>query len=360
MPERNINSKIRANSRFYESEIWTAGEDNLETYYVYGLLAAKEAIYAFAEGRIKRRDKDPHHIVLKKSADSGRSWSKNQYVVISNNDECFCNPTPIFERKNGKIFLFYARNYDNLRSELFLISSADSGENWSAPQNLTKLFDKSPCDWTFHLPGPGHGIQTKTGRLILQVWHRRPITSPANERNYGVSVIYSDDKGETWTTGGTVPLNWAQLNESRIAELKNDKLLLNARSGAFVSSLRYMSHSSDGGLSWSEPRAVTSLSEAFATDSGFVNVALNGKNLLLLSCPKEKDSRKNLMLYFSENDGKDWKKLAAIYRGVTGYSDCATLPDKSLGIIYGRDFLDEAADVEGNIRSTSFLRFSLI
>lgn len=352
-----IDVEIRADSEFYESEIWTAGEDNLETYYIYGLLAAGNTIYAFAEGRIRRRDKDPHHIVLKKSADNGKSWNKNQFIVSSNN-ECFCNPTPVFERESGKIHLFYARNYDNLQSEIHLISSADDGESWSVPKNLTSLFDNNLYNWTFHLPGPGHGIQTKSGRLILQIWHRRPITFPADERNYGVSVIYSDDKGESWKTGGTVPLGKAQLNESRIVELEDEELLLNARSGAFVCSSRFLSQSRNGGLSWSQPQAISSLPKAFATDSGFANSNSDGEDLLILTRPEGKNERRNLTIYSSENHGKNWKKRGVIYKGITGYSDCVILPDKSVGVIYGRDLLDENSDVEGNVRRTMFSRFS--
>ncbi|HEY0658712.1 MAG TPA: sialidase family protein, partial [Pyrinomonadaceae bacterium] len=228
-------SKIQTGNspRFYESEIWAANDDGIETYYIYGLLAANNTIFAFSEGRIERLDKSAHHIVLKKSMDNGKTWSRNEFVVTSRNGECFCNPTPIFDRKNNNILLFYAQNYENNSSEIFLISSKDNGNNWSEPRNLTGLFDNNSYGWTLHLPGPGHGIQTCDGRLVVQIWHRRELTFPASERNYGVSIIFSDETGETWQTGGTVPLGDAQLNESRIVELTDGDLLLNARSGAF-------------------------------------------------------------------------------------------------------------------------------
>lgn len=342
-----------------ESEIWSAGEDDLETFYIYGLLAANDLIFAFSEGRIERHDKSAHHIVLKKSTDNGETWSENQFVVPSQNGECLCNPTPLFDRKNNNVLLFYAQNHENNASEIFLISSRDNGTIWTKPRNLTALFDTDSNDWTLHMPGPGHGIQTNDGRLIIQIWHRRELAFPVSERNYGVSVIYSDDAGETWQTGGNVPLDDAQLNESRIVELANGDLLLNARSGAFVKSPRYFSRSSDKGLSWTEPKEILSLQPAFATDSGFTNLQSNGNDFLIFTRPESADLRKNLTVYLSDDEGKSWKNSKIIYAGFTGYSDAVVLPDGNIGVIYGRDLLEETADFEGNVRQTMFARFNI-
>lgn len=348
-----------SDQRFFESKIWQAGEDNLETFYIYGLLAANEIIFAFSEGRIQRRDKDPHHIVLKRSKDNGKTWSKNQFLIGSQNGECFNNPTPIFERKTGKIFLFYAQNFENNRSELFLISSEDKGETWADSQKLTSLFENNLYDWTLHLPGPGHGIQLSDGRLILQVWHRRPISFPVEERNYGISVIYSDDFGETWQTGGTIPIGNEMLNESRIVELANGELLLNARSGAFSTSSRYFSKSFDKGLSWTKPQEISSLPNAFATDSGFINVVQENQDLLVFTRPNDENLRKKLTIYLSDDDGKSWKNSKVIYEGFAGYSDIVLLPDLSIGVIYGKDLIGENSDVEGNVKTTMFANFTL-
>lgn len=343
----------------YESRIWTAGEDNLETYYVYGLVRAENKILAFAEGRIGRRDKDAHHIVLKISDNYGATWSANRFVARSEAGETFNNPTPVVNQKTGEIFLFYARNYDNEATDLFVTKSANAGETWSEAKKLTELFADNPWRWTLHLPGPGHGLQTRNGRLIVPIWHRRSLQFQADERNYGVSIIYSDNGGRRWKTGGTVPLGDAQLNESRIIELANGDLLLNARSGAFVTSPRYSSRSCDGGLNWSDSQKIEALPPAFATDSSFINLPTAAVETLIFVRPHATDTRKNLTVYSSTDAGKSWKIGKTIYAGVAGYSDAIVLECGDVGVIYGRDTLDENGDVEGNVRETVFARFGL-
>lgn len=338
-----------------EKEVWHAGEDGIETYYIYGLAASGQTVFAFAEARIERHDKGPHHIVLKRSFDQGQTWEKNQFLVKSKNGECFANPVPVIDRASGKLHLFYGRNFDNESAELKLISSDDNGETWSGEFDLTHLFDDNEHGWTMHLPGPGHGIQTRCGRMIVPVWHRRRLELPPNERRYGISMILSDDGGTTWSTGGMVPVDDSRINESRIVELPNDDLILNARSGAFVTSDRFASRSSDSGSSWSRPEAITSLTEVFATDAGFIAV----DSELVLTRPAGVNSREDLTVYLSDDEMKTWTYSRAIYSGPAGYSDAVNLGDGSVGVLYGRDLLAEDIDVEGNVRQTMFAKFDL-
>ena len=61
---------------------------------------------------------------------------------------------------------------------------------------LSGLFNSDPYERPFHLPGPGHGIQTRGGRLIVSVWYRLSIQLEAEMRHYGLSILYSDDGGD--------------------------------------------------------------------------------------------------------------------------------------------------------------------
>ena len=64
---------------FQEHVLWQNKEENAWPYHVYGLVqSTKGTLLAFAEGRQgKGGDADPHHLVVKRSSDGGRTWSRN-------------------------------------------------------------------------------------------------------------------------------------------------------------------------------------------------------------------------------------------------------------------------------------------
>jgi sialidase-1 len=109
---------------FYEEHLlWQNKEDNAWPYHVYGLVqSTKGTLLAFAEGRQEKGgDADPHHLVVKRSSDGGRSWSRNIYVEKADGSfwaangqpgklECWTNTGPVVEEKTGRSFFFYALN----------------------------------------------------------------------------------------------------------------------------------------------------------------------------------------------------------------------------------------------------------
>ncbi|MCH5720050.1 exo-alpha-sialidase [Niabella hibiscisoli] len=233
-----------------ESVVWpqAAPGDAIREHFVYGLaVAADGTVLAFSEGRLRPGDASPHHIVLKRSQDSGKTWLASQVIVKSDGTSCYANPTPVVDKK-GTIHLFYAQNFHNDSSALYCVSSTDNGRSWSAASVLTHLFADDPYQRSFHLPGPGHGILLKNGRLLVQVWHRHSISYSQLQRKYGVSTLYSDDQGGSWKNGAYVPMSDSlQGNESRLAELGNGTVLMDARpSGTAKQQKRLTSLSRDG------------------------------------------------------------------------------------------------------------------
>ena len=71
----------------------------------------------------------------------------------------------------------------------------------------------------------------KIGRLVLAVWQRRAVT--ASPRLYGISLLVSDDHGETWRHTGDAGIGYG-MGEGRIVELQDGRILLNARGGKAV------------------------------------------------------------------------------------------------------------------------------
>lgn len=332
--------RLKKEAFFSESIVWPLNVDKehgIQWHFVYGLAEANDAsILCFAEGRIGRKDDEAHHIALRRSTDKGKTWQDTQIIVESKDGESFANPTPVVDRKSGKIILFYANNIHNARSELYYISSTDHGITWSTPTEVTSLFDSDPIGRPFHLPGPGHGIQLKDGRLMLQVWHRFSVDLPVNKRQYGVSVIYSDDQGSTWKSGGFVPQHTDfPSNESRLAELSNGTILLDARYATSGVHHRIQYTSNDKGLTWSPPSFGT-LPAFTAVDASLSKFKIKRETLLMATRPADTTGRKDLTISISADEGKTWPYSKLIFKGAADYSDAIQLSDGSIFVLYGR------------------------
>ena len=119
-------------------------------------------LLAFAEGRVNGSDDyGDVNLVMKRSADQGKSWSDIQTLVDYDTLQAG-NPAPVvdlFDPKHpqGVIFLFYNtgnnHEYDIRMNrgvrEIWQIKSYDLGKSWTAPENITLQVHK-PNNPTFN------------------------------------------------------------------------------------------------------------------------------------------------------------------------------------------------------------------
>lgn len=354
---------------FRESVVWQEKEGGLWPHHVYGLaVTTKGTVLAFTEGRLKPGDEAPHHLLLKRGTPGPGgdvAWSDNIRIEdgADNGGTCWTNCCPVVDRQTGRVFFFYAQNEgsrDQKSTRVFYRFSDDDGRTWQPGSDkgsrieITSILDKNPYGWTFHMPGPGHGIQlscqagaqaAKNGRLLVQVWHRKAVT--AKPRVYGVSVVYSDDHGATWKAGGDAGVGHG-MNESRLVELADGTLLLNARGGqvdAAKSTLafRVFATSTDGGELFSEPVVREDL-RYFQTDSGMIRYTGPGageRGALLLSHPADPKGRTRMTVSMSCDDGATWLRHRLVHEGGGCYSDLVQLSDGTIGLLYGKDLPKE-------------------
>lgn len=340
-------------SKAQKTTLWTANEDNILAHFVYGLTVTdKGTILAFAEARItESKDDGAHHIVLKRSTDKGNSFSPSTILVKSIDGQSWTNPTIVQDSKTKELFLFYALNHQNNSTQVFFITSKDDGLNWSAATEITSLFDNNKQGWTFHLPGPGHGIQWKNKRLIVPVWHRKSISFAGLERAYGVNCIYSDDHGKTWKVGEDAPVG--QFNESQIVTKANGDILLIGRTYTGVNgSFQAKVISKDNGTTWSQTLEYDKTLTGAVCDIGLVRYATK-PNILLVSQPADIKKRRDLTIRLSKDDGNTWPVSKLLQEGSATYSDLAVLPDKSIICLYGHGGGKHMPD------TVSIARFSL-
>jgi len=359
---------------FEETTLWANGEDGVSSragYHVFGLVqAADGTVLAFSEARLQGGDHTPHHLVAKRSTDGGRTWSKNIYIEKADGSfwkangqpgklETWTNHAPVVDRETGRVFYFYALNEGTRHqrfTRVFYRYSDDNGLTWCPSRKdgtrieVTKLFENNPHGWTFHMPGPGHGIQlrfqhgrnkNRNGRLVIAVWHRHAVT--ANPRLYGVSLLVSDDHGKTWRHTGDAGIGYG-MNEGRIVELADGRILLNARGGRGIrdgkpvntARHRVCWHSRDAGETFGDPVLRDDLTR-HACDSGMVRYAAVPEyrsNCLLFSRPGHPTKRAKMTVSMSTDEGKSWKCHKLIYDGPSGYSDLVVVSDRTIGLLY--------------------------
>jgi sialidase-1 len=345
-----------------KTKVFVSGGDGYHTYRIPSLIVTKKGtLLAFCEGRKGgRSDSGNIDMILKRSEDGGATWSDQQIVWDDGANTCG-NPCPVVDRATGAIWLLMTRNLGtdreraiiDLKSKdtrrVFVTSSTDDGKSWTKPEDITADIKKP--DWTWYATGPCTGIQLDKdpyrGRLMIPCDHIE-----AGTKKYYSHVIYSDDHGKTWKLGGATPTD--QVNECQVVELADGKLMLNMRNYYRAKKNRAVSTSSDGGMTWSDIYRDNALPEP-RCQASFIRYSLaadGSKNRLLFSNPAHADSRVNMTVKLSYDEGGTWPVAKTLHAGPAAYSCLAVLGDGRIACLYeaGRD---------GPYETITFERFSL-
>ncbi|GAA3561375.1 exo-alpha-sialidase [Kribbella ginsengisoli] len=369
LPASSGQAPAAATPFFSETTLWDNAVDPLASYFVYGLaVLPDDTIIACTEGRHEVCDAGPHDLLIRRSTDGGLTWTPTQAVEPSVGGQSWANPAFVVDKSTSEVFLFYnlcERLPENTSCSsdsgtVYYRSSTDGGVTWSPRSSLAGLFDHFPYNWAMHGPGPGHGIQLESGRLLLTVGHRTIITSvPAEDRKYGASSIYSDDHGRTWKSGGEVPLGPAlpQVGESRLLQRDDGTVVLNTRVGSGGDWPHGYAVSTDDGLSWSLPVMDFGAGLFNGVDMGLTRYTggpgSTDVNRVLLSRP-DSPMRWNMTVAVSYDEKESYRYSRTVYPGRSFYSDLARLSDGTIVLLYGCD-----GELDGSPRRVSVARFNL-
>ncbi|WP_460663659.1 golvesin C-terminal-like domain-containing protein [Kribbella swartbergensis] len=364
----------RSTRTFDETTLWDNTVDPLNSYHVHGLtVLPDDTILVATEGRHEVCDAGPRDLVLRRSEDGGDTWEPTQTLVASVEGQSWGNPAFVVDRTTGGIFLFYMlsiRLPENTTcsgdiGDLYMISSADGGRTWTAPRAMSGLFDHFPYDWALHGPGPGHGIQLDTGRLLLNCSHRRVIIgNTVDQRFYGVASIYSDDHGANWQATAEVPVSVAYpINEARLVQRSDGTVLVNGRAAAGGNRQRIVAVSTDRGLTWSPPRLDGSTGTFNAVDASMLRYSGGpgasdrpGRpevDRVLFSRP-DSPVRTNMTVSVSYDEAHSFRYSRVINEGRSYYSELGRLSDGTILLVYGCD-----GDNPSFPRRVAICRFSL-
>ena len=323
--------------------IFKSGSEGYNTFRIPSIITTDSGVVlAFAEGR-KNSSSDSGDIdlVLKRSTDGGKTWG--DLIVIRDDSTNVCgNPSPVIDRKTGKIFLLSTWNRgDDTESEIinmtsvdtrrvYVMNSIDEGLSWSKPIEITDKVKKP--NWTWYATGPVHGIQiregSKKGRMVIPCDHIE-----ANTKKYYSHIIYSDDGGSSWNIGGITPQD--HVNECSVAEIGKGKLILNMRNYDRTQMNRKISISNDYGESWGDIYDDKALVEPICQASILrYSFKGSGRNDLLFINPADKNKRLNMTLRLSSDLGRTWTREFLLHEGPSAYSDITKLRNGNVGCLF--------------------------
>lgn len=252
-------------------DLFESGKEDYALYRIPGLVVTKAGtVLAYCEARkTGKSDWDTIDLLLRRSTDGGKTWSsrtkfadvpgpktKNPVALaqkLANPEDVTYNNPVAFANRDGSVQMLFCLEY----CRCFSIRSDDDGVTWSKPVEITATFDKfrPEYDWKVLATGPGHGIQLKSGRLVVPVWLSTGTGGHAHRPSV-TSTIFSDDNGMTWQRGEIAVPNtdeWINPNETIVVQLADGRVMLNVRSES-KAHRRLVTISPDGATGWSKPR----------------------------------------------------------------------------------------------------------
>ena len=354
------NSTDRHESRFEKQDIFAPEERAL--YRLPSMVVSHAGtILAFANRRRNTvSDPDPLKevdVALRRSFDGGQTWDPIQDI--------FSRPgwlseigAAIVDDVTGTIMMNYAcwPTLDDAKALAqragppeaewtastpgkFFAISTDEGETWHHKEAIIAPNRDSVIASTH---GCGTGITLRSGahkgRLVLPalVWtgRRSDKGNTVGEGQWGSCVVYSDDRGMTWQTGGLA--GPGRTNEACVVETVEGRLYLNCRT-ARRDGKRRVAWSYDGGetlthLGTDDTLIEPSCNAAIVRYSDDVSA---DRNRILFCNPADPSQRVRMTVRLSYDEGMTWPVSRVIQEeGGSGYSSLAVLADGTILCLY--------------------------
>lgn len=328
--------------------LFEARQSGYHSYRIPGLaIAGSRILLAYCEGR-KNDPWDYGHIdiLLRRSFDGGREWTEPM-VLVSGEASTANNAVMIGTKNSPEVHFLYCRKYQ----KCFYAKSLDAGTTFSSPVEISGIFEEYRKDynWTLIATGPGHGLQLRSGRLLVPVW----LSMNKEQTSTMVSVIYSDDNGRHWQRGPIIVRDddgqgLVNPMEAVVVELWDGRVMMNVRNRS-MPQRRAVAISPDGVNAWTAFHFDSALREPFcfgsicrwenASQKPFKAILwTNPDNVTCSTQPGTAEiggaDRKRLTVKMSIDDGQTWPFTRVLEPEWSGYSDLIVGPHNTIYCFY--------------------------
>ncbi|WP_205513634.1 sialidase family protein [Longitalea arenae] len=344
------------------SKIFDGGTGGYHSFRIPSIVRTNaNTLIAFVEGRMSmNKDHGNINVEYKRSTDNGATWSAMMEVVGAGLGT-WGNPTAVVDRSTGRIWVFMNWNAENKNiggtdgyekidtwgdRKVYYSYSDNDGLSFSTPTDMTSTL--LPPNYTWDAIGPGVGIQTSNGTLVI----------PAQGRN-----IYSTDHGATWhyklIPGGT--------SEGAIVELMDGRLMRNDRATTTVWNTAKRR--------WVSRGTIAGSFSTFAPDDVLLDPACQGSIVRYTGAPDRimvlnsasTETRCKMRVRISYDGGQTWPISRKIYdwltdseafaQGKGGYSSMVKTADYTIGALI--EINENTGDSQNSHRSIEFHKFNL-
>lgn len=249
-------------------------------------------------------DHAPAFLASRYSADNGKTWSKEDIMVVPQEGKMNVMSVSLLRMKNGAIALFYLIKNSEQDCIPWMRISNDEARTWSEPRPC--ILDRQG----YFVLNNDRVIQLSNGRLLMPVALHATPGSPQMKQEADLFTYYSDDNGNSWKRSEQVPNKDNIITqEPGLVSLTDGRLAMFIRTN---SGYQYISYSSDAGETWSpiepftlmSPLAPASIKQIPGTQN---LLAVWNNNHAVNELYKGK--RTPLTIAISEDNGKSWKHI---------------------------------------------------